>query len=66
MTLSTLQDDVQKELLKLFPELGQGHAPAMPAARPMLKKWEVALLAAPPCAPVQANAYPAQPYLVRS
>ena len=66
MTLSTLQDDVQKELLKLFPELGQGQAPAMPAARPMLKKWEVALLAAPPCAPVQANANLAQPYLVRS
>jgi len=46
MTLGMLPDAARDELLALFPDLASAEAPALRAARPLMKGWETALLAA--------------------
>lgn len=43
-TLPALPDASRQELVRLFPELADTGSPALSAARPLLKKWEAALL----------------------
>ncbi|MEO0371109.1 MAG: Hint domain-containing protein, partial [Pseudomonadota bacterium] len=42
-TVRALDAGPREELLKLFPALGAEEIPEMTSARPILKKWEVAL-----------------------
>ena len=45
MTLPALGEASRREVLLLFPELGQGTGPVMDPARPLLKQWEAGLMA---------------------